>query len=408
MSDIELRSGRMFLEVLRRTHLSTAADIPAVAVEEARAIGVQGLVLYLADHEQRLLVPVPGPGAEGREPLSVNGTVAGRSYAAGAIIDVEGEPDGRRIWLPLLDGTERFGVVEMTFADTAEPPTELVLVCERLAHLLAALVANKDPYSDFFTLVRRRQPMTMASELLRELVPPQVLATEDFVLATLLEPCYDVGGDAYDYAINGDVLHLAVFDAVGHGLTAAGVSAFTLAAYRFSRRRHHSLADTYAAIDEAVLDQYGESRFVTGLITELDVRSGRLRWITAGHPAPLLLRGGRLVGPLVVPPSTPLGLELGGSEPVEGVEDLEPGDMVLFYTDGLTEARRPGGELFTDERLGEFIERQAASGLPAPETLRGLREAIIGSDAALRDDATAVLVEWRRGSERDLLPHTVM
>jgi serine phosphatase RsbU (regulator of sigma subunit) len=101
-------------------------------------------------------------------------------------------------------------------------------------------------------------------------------------------------------------------------------------------------------------------------------------------------------------------MRLATSAPVEGDESLEPGDMVLLYTDGLTEARRPDGELFTEERLGEFIERQAVNGLPAPETLRRLREAIIErGEGALRDDATALLVEWRRGTERAILPETV-
>ena len=69
------------------------------------------------------------------------------------------------------------------------------------------------------------RPMTIASELVWELVPPLVLAADDFVLAALLEPCYDIGGDAFDYALNGGVLHFAVFDAMGHGLAAAGVAA---------------------------------------------------------------------------------------------------------------------------------------------------------------------------------------
>ena len=164
----------------------------------------------------------------------------------------------------------------------------------------------------------------------------------------------------------------------------------------------------YAEIDAAVFEQYPTSRFVTGVIAELDVASGRLRWISAGHPAPLLLRAGHLVKTLDAAPSPPLGMQLATTPPVEGQESLEPGDMVLLYTDGLTEARRPDGELFTAERLAEFIERQAANGLPAPETLRGLREAIIEQgEGALRDDATALLVEWRRGTERTLLPDTV-
>jgi serine phosphatase RsbU (regulator of sigma subunit) len=91
-----------------------------------------------------------------------------------------------------------------------------------------------------------------------------------------------------------------------------------------------------------------------------------------------------------------------------GANRSSQGTWVLLYTDGLTEARRPGGELFSVERLGEFIEREAASGRPAPETLRQLRGAIIERGAgALNDDATAVLVEWRRETKRSLLSDTV-
>ena len=149
-------------------------------------------------------------------------------------------------------------------------------------------------------------------------------------------------------------------------------------------------------------------RFVTALIAELELSSGRLRWVSAGHPAPLLLRDGRLIKELDLTPAPPLGTGLAATAPAEGQESLEPGDMILLYTDGLSEARRPDGELFTVERLGEFIERQAAGGQPAPETLRRLRAAIIDRrEGSLRDDATALLVEWRRGSERSLLPQTV-
>jgi serine phosphatase RsbU (regulator of sigma subunit) len=112
-----------------------------------------------------------------------------------------------------------------------------------------------------------------------------------------------------------------------------------------------------------------------------------------------------MVKTLDVEPSPPLGMHLATRPPTIGEETLEPGDMVMLYTDGLTEARRPDGALFTVERLGEFIERQAAKGLPAPETLRGLREAIIErGEGTLRDDATALLLEWRRGTEQRLLP----
>jgi serine phosphatase RsbU (regulator of sigma subunit) len=411
-TELNSLAGEMLQEVLRRTHLSAAPDIATIVAEEGRTIGAEPLVLYLLDHEQKSLVPVPGHGTNGRAPLPVQGTVAGRAFASNSIIDLEADVDGggRRVWLPLLDGTERLGVVQMTFAVRDAPlPEGFVALCERYAHLIATLIANKDLYSDFFKLVRRRKSMTMASELLWDLVPPQVLATDTFVLAAVLEPCYDIGGDAYDYAINDHgVLHFAVFDAMGHGLAAAGATAFALAAYRHRRRRGDGPAAAYAAVDAALFEQYPQSRFVTALIAELDLASGRLRWISAGHPPPLLLRAGHLVKTLDLRPSPPLGLQLAARPPVEGEESLQPGDMVLLYTDGLTEARRPDGQLFTVERLAEFIERQAANGLPAPETLRGLREAIIErGEGYLRDDATAILVEWRRGTQQTLLPETV-
>jgi serine phosphatase RsbU (regulator of sigma subunit) len=409
-AEIQRRAGALFQRVLGRTHLSSASDLSTLLAEEARTLGVDPLVLYLLDHEQRCLMPVPPPGAERREPLSVQGTMAGRSFSSNSIIELDDEATGRRLWLPLLDGTERLGVAEMTFPGRRTAlPAALVALCERYAHLIAMLIANKDLYSDFFTGLRRRHDMSLASELLWELVPPQVLATDTFVLAAMLEPCYDIGGDAYDYAVNDDgILHLAVFDAMGHGLAAAGVAAFALSAYRHSRRAGETPTATYTTIDRAIAEQYPTSRFVTGLIAQLDLRSGRLSWVNAGHPPALLLRDGRLVKALDGAPSPPMGMQLATSPAVMRDEYLEPADMVLLYTDGLAEARRPDGELFSAERLGEFIERQAANGMPAPETLRGLRQAIIESgEGSLRDDATALLVEWRRGSEQALLPQTV-
>jgi serine phosphatase RsbU (regulator of sigma subunit) len=120
------------------------------------------------------------------------------------------------------------------------------------------------------------------------------------------------------------------------------------------------------------------------------------------------LRGNRSARPLVGLPAPPLGLRVATGPPAIQEESLEPGDQVLLYTDGLTEARRPGGDLFTVERLAEFLERQASERQTPPETLRRLREAIIErQEGALRDDATALLVDWHSGRSRDLLPQTV-
>ena len=107
-------------------------------------------------------------------------------------------------------------------------------------------------------------------------------------------------------------------------------------------------------------------------------------------------------------PSTPLGVPFGANAVTIGQEDLEPGDRILLYTDGVTEARTADGKFFDADRLAEFLEREAADGRPTPETLRRLRHAILThQNGQLQDDATALLVEWRRDTEQALLPETV-
>jgi hypothetical protein len=397
----------MLNELLRRMYLTAPSDVAAVIADQARRIGARDAVLYLIDYEQRALVPLSTLRRARLAPLSVAGTLAGRAFRTASILRSSSEEgDGERLWLPLLDGTERLGVIEMVFDETAIAE-RTVMVCERYAHLTAMVIATKAEYGDTFEVTRRRQPMTIASELLWQLAPPLVFATDRLVVAGMLEPCYDNRGDALDYAVNDGVLHIGVFDAMGHGLAAAGVAAFAISAYRHSRRRGCGLRETHAAMDDAVGDQFPGERYVTAVIAQLHLQTGRLTWISAGHPPPLIIRHGRLARTLSAPPATPLGIQLHGPPAVVAEESLEPGDLLLLYTDGLTEARYRDGKMFTVAGLGEFIEREAAAGQTAPETLRRLRHAIVERQAGqLTDDATAVLVEWHRGAESTLLPQT--
>jgi serine phosphatase RsbU (regulator of sigma subunit) len=399
----------LILGLLRRTHLSAAADLAEIVADQAANIGADDVVLYLIDLERGTLVPLPSPAATsaGARAQSVEGTVAGRTFATTTVLTTASQNgDRERLWVPLLDGTERLGVMEMSFAEVRPRTVE---VCERYAHLVATLVATKGVYSDVFEIARRRKPATIAAELARTLAPPLVFATDGLTIAGLLEPCYDNGGDALDYALNGPVLHLGVFDAMGHGLAAVGVAAFAISAYRNSRRAGRDLLETYAAMDEAVEEQFPDRRFVTALIAELNVDTGALSWLSAGHPPPLLIRGTRRARTLNAQPATPLGIGVPSPPPTVSQSALQPGDQLLLYTDGLTDARDQDGKRFATEGLSRFIEREAAAGQPAPETLRRLRHTLVGHEQGrLADDATALLVEWRRDTERSFMPQTVL
>ena len=87
-----------------------------------------------------------------------------------------------------------------------------------IAALVAELIASRRFYGDAVERTRRRLPMQLAAEIVWNQLPPLTFAANDTVVTAVLEPCYDVGGDAFDYAANGDVLHVALFDTVGHGI----------------------------------------------------------------------------------------------------------------------------------------------------------------------------------------------
>jgi hypothetical protein len=112
----------------------------------------------------------------------------------------------------------------------------------------------------------------------------------------ILEPAYDVAGDSFDYAINDNIVHLTVIDAMGHGLNAAILATLAISVYRHARRAGVGLAELHGLIDAAVDQQFGPDQFVTAQMVRLDIATGRLQWVNAGHPAPLLIRGHRSSG----------------------------------------------------------------------------------------------------------------
>jgi serine phosphatase RsbU (regulator of sigma subunit) len=266
----------------------------------------------------------------------------------------------------------------------------------RLAGLVADMLVTKSMYTDRFFQARRRQPLSLSAEMQWQLLPP-LMNTPQVAVAGALEPAYDVAGDSFDYALNDDILHLAMIDAMGHGLGAALMSTLAVGAYRHARRLDVGLDGLYPAMDKAISSQFGADKFVTAQMARLDVGSGLLQWVNEGHPAPLLLRGSRIVAELDSPTTLPVGF--GGATPAVTKRALERGDRVLFFTDGVTEEdRRVGAELGTT-RLKDLIERTGIADEPVQETVRLLSRALmLERGGVTSDDATLLLIEWRGGS----------
>jgi hypothetical protein len=398
MADV---ADEMLAGLLAAARTSVPDEVAGLLAERGEALGAQNVTVYLVDHEQYLLVPVPRSGAADRTVLRVDSTLAGRCFRQTALLDAE---DGRLVWVPLLDGMERLGVVQLEFrsADDRVPAEQL----NAFAALVAELLVVKDAYGDLFARVRRRRPMSLAGEIAWNLLPPLTFGTDRLVIACVLAPAYEIGGDSFDYAVDATTARFAVFDAMGHGLDAGWLATVAIAAYRNARREGADLPGLVEAVDAALAGAFTAGKFVTAILAELDLETGRLRWHNAGHPAPLLLRGGRVVKSLNTQAGLPLALigSLGGTVSV-AEEWLEPGDRLLLYTDGVVEARSADGQFFGVRRLADLVAQQDAAGQPAPETMRRLMHAILSHQAGkLRDDATTMLVEWRGGGAERITP----
>ena len=381
--------------LLRQSHHARPEDLAQMAMQAAPLVGATAMVVYLVDHQQRRLLPLVAGDAPPRKSFLVDGTLAGRAYTTIAACASDAEPDGARLWLPLVNGAERLGVLEVVRPGPAGEST--VEDCSTVAALLAELVVTRSLYSDTVERLRRREPMQLAAEMLRAQLPPLTFSTGHLMISGVLEPCYDVGGDAFDYAVNGDIAHLALFDAVGHGsaggMRAVMLASLALAAYRNARRAGTGLIGTYHHIDQAVRD-HDRRGLITAALAELDQRTGLLRVISAGHPGGIVIRHGKAVK--VLPTPTALPVSLGDNRPPVVVEEsLEPGDHVLLYTDGIIEARSAGGDYFGMDRLVDFAVKAIADQLPLPETARRLVHAILEhQDDRLQDDATVLIARW--------------
>ncbi|ATE54578.1 serine/threonine protein phosphatase [Actinosynnema pretiosum] len=391
-------------EVLNRAHLATPDQVADI-VDLAVAPLAMAVELYLVDLGQRELRPVRRAG----EPaLSVQATAAGRAFARLEIV-VAAEDGAAVLWVPVLDGTERLGAARMALPAGADPHDPALRErCWTLAGLIAHLVVGKQAYGDLFHRVRRTKPLSVASELLWQLLPPTAFACDRAVIAAAMEPYDRVGGDGYDYAVDDGLAHVAIFDAMGHDLPAGLITSLALAATRNARRAGADLVAAAALADETITAhrRSGTLVYATAFLASLDLDSGRLDYLNAGHPPPVVLRQGRGVRLLDEPGRTPLGLaDFQQAAPPVLHEQLQPGDRVLFYSDGVVEARDAAGTTFGLDRLVDLTERHEHAGLPAPETLRRVVRAVLDHQGGeLQDDATLLMLEWTTTDQARMLP----
>jgi serine phosphatase RsbU (regulator of sigma subunit) len=365
---------------------ASAGDLAGVVDAVGAIVGARSARLLVADYSLSTLRYLHSVAVDHYPaPVAMRGTLAGLAFSRGEAI-----ASGEHVCIPVSESSERLGVLELVHPAWDEADEQLV---DAVVRVLTLLLISKRRYTDVVLRARRSEALSLAAEMQWGLLPPLSCSTSVVSISGILQPAYSIGGDSFDFALNADTVEFGIVDAVGHGMAAVLISSIAINGLRNARREGHGLEAAYLDTGEAIASQFSNSAFSTGLLGTLDLPTGNLSWLNAGHPLPLLIRDGTYIGELSCRPSLPMGL--GGTVAEVAVEHLQAGDRVLFYTDGVIETRSANGDDFGLSRLIDFLVRAVNERTSPVETLRGLSAAILGyCDNGLSDDATLVMIDY--------------
>jgi phosphoserine phosphatase RsbU/P len=265
-------------------------------------------------------------------------------------------------------------------------------VLTTLASVAAIRVENARLVEARLERERLERELALASEIQQRFQPTAPPHVDGYELQGISFPCYEIGGDYYDFIEREDGrLVIALGDVSGKGTAAALLMSSLHAAIHAQSASHDSLSATISAVNRYLADNIPANRFVTLFYAELDPVSGALSFLNAGHNPPLILHAAGTVEQLASG-GLPLGIKR-DAEYREGRTLLQRGDVLVIYSDGVTEAVSPTGEEFGATRLYEVVSRNVEA------SAAGIRDRIESSltkfaqGTSAADDITLVIVK---------------
>jgi len=243
-------------------------------------------------------------------------------------------------------------------------------------------------------LSQLRKELDLARDLQRSMLPQQgALFTDNpaIELSSLMEPATSVGGDFFDaFFTNGQTLFVCIGDVSGHGLAPALFMARTIGLLRVLANTETSPDAVLRQLNDSLSDGNEASLFVTMLCGFLDVNSGQFTYSNAGHLPPLLLQRGA-IAPIPLPKGAILGVFPNRTYSNLNLQ-LDPGDLLMIYTDGVTEAENIHGDPFGLEGCQRLLDETSLE--PVDAVIQELRHRLRGftSSNTLEDDCTLLLL----------------
>ncbi|MDX6384918.1 MAG: phosphoserine phosphatase RsbU/P [Blastocatellia bacterium] len=293
--------------------------------------------------------------------------------------------------VPLGVGANVFGII---YADSplAEGrfTEDHLKVLTTLASVAAIRVENARLTEEQMERERLEREQQVASEIQQRFLPASAPIVPGYELQGISFPCYEIGGDYYDFIHREDgKLVVALGDVSGKGTAAALLMSSLHAAVHAQADIHNSLAKTIGAVNRYLVESIPANRFVTLFYAELDPKDGALAFLNAGHNPPLIVHSGGTMEQLAAG-GLPLGI-MPNADFREGHTQLHPGDVLVIYSDGVSEATNPAGEEFGPTRLYEVVARNldASAGGIRDRIESALTKFCQGTPAA--DDITLVI-----------------
>jgi len=295
--------------------------------------------------------------------------------------------------VPLGVGANVFGII---YADSPLSDNRFtedhLKVLTTLASVAAIRVENARLTEEQMERERLEREQQVASEIQQRFLPATAPIVEGYELQGISFPCYEIGGDYYDFIQReGGSLVVALGDVSGKGTAAALLMSSLHAAVHAQADTHDSIVKTISAVNRYLVESIPPNRFVTLFYAELDPKAGSLTFLNAGHNPPLIVHTGGTMEQLASG-GLPLGI-MSDAEFREGHTKLHPGDVLVIYSDGVSEAVNPSGEEFGPTRLYEVVARNldASAGGIRDRIESALTKFCQGTPAA--DDITLVIVK---------------
>lgn len=229
-------------------------------------------------------------------------------------------------------------------------------VLTTLASVAAIRVENATLVEERMERERLEHELQVASEIQQRFQPASAPQVPGYELQGISFPCYEIGGDYYDFIERDDgKLLIALGDVSGKGTAAALLMSSLHAAIHAQSSSHSTITETISAVNRYLADNIPANRFVTLFYAELDPRTGALSFLNAGHNPPMIVHAGGTMEQLAAG-GLPLGI-MPNAEFREGRTMLHPGDVLVIYSDGVSEAINPNNEEFGPTRLYEVVAR---------------------------------------------------